>query len=147
MINHFVHDTHMNASLFKWDETAVSQDWWHYCASLVFHLGEFRLFLCVNELNSNFSFSNSSFISALSLCIWLLLLSSNWRCLLSRLVLIKSSHMHTHRLYLWLRLSVNNANGQQANEHVMADWKGINERTHDHTQEHTQAGSPRLTKL
>lgn len=27
-----------------------------------------------------------------------------------------------------LRLSVNNANGQQANEHVMADWKGINER-------------------
>lgn len=43
---------------------------------------------------------------------------------------------YTHTLYLWLRLSVNNANGQQANEHVMADWKGINERTHTHTITH-----------
>lgn len=66
-------------------------------------------------------------------------------------VLVKSSHAHidtrdkTHTRQRWLRLSINNANGQQANEHVMADWKGINE--HRRTISHTQNTHPHASRF
>lgn len=86
-----------------------------------------------SEFNDNFICRSRlcAFIFLMPLCTWPS--SENTQ----HAVLIKSRHTvartqpDTHEppglSQLWLRLSVNNANGQQANEHVMADWKGINE--------------------
>lgn len=49
--------------------------------------------------------------------------------------------------YLRLRRSIKNANRQQANEHVMADWEGINERAHTHRHTQMRAGPACLTEL
>lgn len=93
-----------------------------------------RAILCLMSLITTLASSYSSFKHLLYSCAHLCmdLASSAFQQLAAfvflRLHIDTQQNALAHALRCRLRLSVNNANGQQANEHVTADWKGINER-------------------